>query len=149
MCHHPKGNSLDFACLVQGHLSASLFEEVAHVFLALEIAHALGAYDALGPLACHEVVEVAEVQRAAAVEHPCADAIFVAMRMFGIVMVSATAVSVFIVVMMVSAMRAWLFVIVVVVMFVLVLVFVVVVVVMVVVFTFMVVMVVVRIFRVL
>ena len=94
------------SCLVQGHLSASLFEEVAHVFLALEVAHALGADDALGPLACHEVVEVAKVQRAAAVEHPCADAIFVAMRMFRIVMMSATAVPVFIVVMMVSAMWA-------------------------------------------
>ena len=47
------------------------------------------------------------------------------MRMFGIVMMSATAVPVFIVVMMVSAMRAWLFVLVMVVMFVLVFVFVV------------------------
>ena len=111
---------IPLSCLVQGHLSAGLFEEIAHVFLALEVAHALGAYDALGPLACHEVVKVAEVQRSAAVEHPCADAVFIAMRMFGIVMMSATAVPVFIVVMMVSAMRAWLFGIVVVVMVVLV-----------------------------
>ena len=138
---------IPLSCLVQGHLSAGLFEEVAHVFLALEVAHALGAYDALGPLACHEVVEVAKVQRSAAVEHPCADAILIAMRMFRIVMMSATAVPVFIVVMMVSAMRAWLFVIVVVVMFVLVFVMVVMVVLVlvVVVFTFMVVMVMVRI----
>ena len=136
---------IPLSCLVQGHLSAGLFEEVAHVFLALEVAHALGTYDALGPLACHEVVEVAKVQRSAAVEHPCADAVFVAMRMFRIVMMSATAVPVFIVVMMVSAMRAWLFVLVVVVMFVLVFVMVV----MVVLFTFMVVMVMVRILRVL
>jgi hypothetical protein len=76
------------------------------VFFALEVAHTLGADDTLGPLACNEVVKIAEVERAAAIEHPGADAVLVAMWVLGIVMVSATAMSVFVVMMMMSAMRA-------------------------------------------
>ena len=79
------------------------------MFFALEVAHALGAYDTLGPLACNEVVKVSKVERAAAIEHPGADAILVAMWVFGIVMVSATAMPVFVVMVVMSAMRACLF----------------------------------------
>ena len=91
-------------------MTSSLFKQVAHVFFALEVAHALGAYDTLWPLTCNEMVKVTKVERAAAIEHPGAYAILVAMWVFGIVMVSATAMSVFIVMMMMSAMRACLFV---------------------------------------
>ena len=87
-------------------MTSSLFKQVAHVFLALEVAHALGAYNALGPLACNEVVKVSKVERAAAIEHPGADAILFAMWMVGVVMVPATAMSVFIVMVVMSAMRA-------------------------------------------
>jgi uncharacterized Tic20 family protein len=62
------------------------------VFLALEIAHAFGAYDALGPLACYEVVKESQVQGAAAVEYPCGDAVFLAVCMVVVMVVSAAAV---------------------------------------------------------
>ena len=97
---------IPLARLMQGHLSACLLEEIAHVLLALEIAHALGADDAFGPLASNEVVEITKVERATAIEHPGADAVFVAMGVFGIVMVSATAVPFLIMVVVMSAMRA-------------------------------------------
>ena len=83
-----------------------MFKKIAHVFLALEVAHALGADNAFGPLTCDELVEVAQVEGTAAIEHPCAYTILVAMRMFCVVMVSATAMSVLIVMMVMSAMRA-------------------------------------------
>ena len=88
------------------------------MFFALEVAHALGAYDTLGPLASNEVVKVAEVERAAAIEHPGADAVLVAMWVFGIVMVSATAMPVFVVMVVMSAMRACLFILILMMMFV-------------------------------
>jgi hypothetical protein len=103
---------------VQGYLTSSLFKQVAHVFFALEVAHALGAYDTLGPLACNEVVKVAEVERAAAIEHPGAYAVLVAMWVFGIVMVTATAMPVFVVMVMMSAMWASLFILILMMMFV-------------------------------
>jgi hypothetical protein len=125
---------------VQGYLTSSLFKQVAHVFFALEVAHALGAYDTLGPLACNEVVKVSKVERAAAIEHPCAYTVLIAMWMFCIVMVTATAMSVFIVMMMMSAMRASLFILMMMMMFVFVFVFVVVMLVFVFVFVFVVMM---------
>jgi hypothetical protein len=97
---------IPLASLMQGHLSACLLKEVAHVLLALEITHALGTDDAFGPLASNEVVEITKVERAAAIEHPGADAVFVAMGVFGIVMVSATAVPFLIMVVVMSTMRA-------------------------------------------
>lgn len=94
------------SCLVHGYLSAGLFKEVAHVLLSLEIAHSFGTNNALGPLTCHEMVEIAKVEWSAAKEYPCAYAVFVAMRMVGIVVMSATAMVVFVV--MMSAMWAFL-----------------------------------------
>ena len=52
------------------------------------------------------MVEIAKVEWSAAIEYPCAYTIFVAMRMLGIVVMSAAAMSVFVV--MMSAMWAFL-----------------------------------------
>ena len=97
---------IPLARLMQGHLSACLLKEVAHVLLALKITHALGTDDAFGPLASNEVVKITKVERATTIEHPGADAVFVAMGVFCIVMMSAAAVSVLVVVVMMSTMRA-------------------------------------------
>ena len=99
---------IPLARLVQRYLSACLLKEIAHVLLALEIAHALGADDAFGPLASNEVVEITKVERTTAIEYPGADTVLVAMWVFCIVMMSAAAVSVLVVVVVMSAMRAYL-----------------------------------------
>ena len=70
-------------------MPAGLLEEIAHMFLSLEIAHTLGAYNTLGPLTCNKIVKADQVQWTATIEDPCAYAIFVAMWMFCIVVVPA------------------------------------------------------------
>ena len=64
------------ACLTDAHLLACLLEEVAHVHLVVEIADALGADHALGPLVCHEVIKHTQFHGAAAIVHKRTDAIF-------------------------------------------------------------------------
>ena len=94
------------SCLMHRNLTSCLLKQVTHFFFALEITHTLGANYALRPLTCHEMVEIAKVEWSAAKEYPCAYAVFVAMRMLGIVVMSATAMVVFVV--MMSAMWAFL-----------------------------------------
>ena len=72
------------------NLLSGLLKDIAGVLLAAEIADALGANDAAGPVACHKVVEAGEVHGAAAVIDKGADAIFQRLAL-AVVMVVAVA----------------------------------------------------------
>ena len=72
------------------NLLSGLLKDIAGVLLAAEIADALGANDAAGPVACHKVVEAGEVHGAAAVIDKGAYAIFQRLAL-AVVMVVAVA----------------------------------------------------------
>ena len=85
------------------NLLSGLLKDIAGVLLAAEIADALGANDAAGPVACHKVVEAGEVHGAAAVIDKGADAIFQRLAL-AVVMVVAVAMLVVAVVAVVMVM---------------------------------------------
>ena len=62
--------------IVEAHLLACLFKQVAYFRFALEVAYSFGADDAFGPVACHKIVEAVEVERAACLVDKCAYAVF-------------------------------------------------------------------------
>ena len=73
--------------ITQRHLAACLFEDVARIFLALEVADALGTDDALRPLASHEFVEQSEVQRPTGIIDKRADAVLLRLALIVMVVV--------------------------------------------------------------
>ena len=85
------------------NLLSGLLKDIAGVLLAAEIADALGANDAAGPVACHKVVEAGEVHGAAAVIDKGAYAIFQRLAL-AVVMVVAVAMLVVAVVAVVMVM---------------------------------------------
>ena len=85
------------------NLLSGLLKDIAGVLFATEIADALGANDAAGPVACHKVVEAGEVHGAAAVVDKCAYAIFQRLAL-AVVMVVAVAMLVVAVVAVVMVM---------------------------------------------
>ena len=85
------------------NLLSGLLKDIAGVLFATEIADALGANDAAGPVACHKVVEAGEVHGAAAVIDKGADAIFQHLAL-AVVMVVAVAMLVVAVVAVVMVM---------------------------------------------
>ena len=85
------------------NLLSGLLKDIAGVLLAAEIADALGANDAAGPVACHKVVETGEVHGAAAVIDKGAYAIFQRLAL-AVVMVVAVAMLVVAVVAVVMVM---------------------------------------------
>ena len=91
------------------NLLSGLLKDIAGVLLAAEIADALGANDAAGPVACHKVVEAGEVHGAAAVIDKGADAIFQRLAL-AVVMVVAVAMLVVAVVAVVMVMVVMMFV---------------------------------------
>ena len=92
LCHHLVElvlghRGIPLTGIAQRHLTACLLEDVADVFLALEIADALGTDDALGPLAGHELVEQSKVQRAAGIVDKGADAVLLGLALVMVVVV--------------------------------------------------------------
>ena len=85
------------------NLLSGLLKDIAGVLLATEIADALGANDAAGPVACHKVVEAGEIHGAAAVIDKGAYAIFQRLAL-AVVMVVAVAMLVVAVVAVVMVM---------------------------------------------
>ena len=91
------------------NLLSGLLKDIAGVLLAAEIADALGANDAAGPVACHKVVEAGEVHGAAAVIDKGAYAIFQRLAL-AVVMVVAVAMLVVAVVAVVMVVMMFMFV---------------------------------------
>ena len=73
------------ACLLHRFLLSCLLEYVAHVSLVGEIADALGTHYVTGPFAGHKLVEESQVERLAAVIYKGADAVFLHLASFVIV----------------------------------------------------------------
>ena len=90
------------------NLLSGLLKDIAGVLFAAEIADALGANDAAGPVACHKVVEAGEVHGAAAVIDKGAYAIFQRLAL-AVVMVVAVAMLVVAVVAVVMVMVVMMF----------------------------------------
>ena len=78
---------IPLAGISDADLFASLFENVAGIFLVVEIADSFGADDALGPFAGHELVEESEVEGTATVVDVGADAVFLGLALIVVMMV--------------------------------------------------------------
>ena len=78
---------IPLAGITDADLLTSLFEDVADILFVVEVADALGADDAFGPFAGHELVEKTEIKGTATIVNVGSDAVFLGLAFIVMMMV--------------------------------------------------------------
>ena len=79
-------SSIPLSGILKLHLTASLFEDVAEMRLVSKPTQSLGTNDILRPFASHEVIELYNIKRLARIIYIGADAIFLCLTSFLVMM---------------------------------------------------------------
>ena len=78
---------IPLAGITDADLLTSLFEDVADIAFVLEVADTLGADDALGPFASHELVEESQIEGTATIVDIGANAVFLSLALIVVMVV--------------------------------------------------------------